>query len=54
MRVDLVTSVQVPAQIPCVESQNCNIFLTYLVVFQEAQVPLHLSLGGSQLSFTME
>lgn len=50
----LVTSVHVLAQIPYAESQNCNLFLSYLLVLQEAQVPPYLSLGGSQLSFTLE
>lgn len=47
----LVTSAHVPAQIHCVESPNYNLFLSYLLVFQEAQVLPYLSLGGLQLSF---
>jgi len=46
-------SIHVPEQIPCVESQNCNFSLSYLLVFPEAQVLTYLSLQGSQLSFTL-
>lgn len=50
----LVASVQAPAEIPCVESQNCNLLLSCLLLFEEVQVPPQLSLGGSQQSFILE